>query len=138
MPLKTQAAELAIFGHPPAFAEPLHVGRPNLPDRARFFESVNQIFDRNLLTNDGPEVRALEERFRHLSGTGHAIAVSNATIGLQLLAQALDLRGRVLMPAFTFVATAHAFKWLGLEPVFCDINPATHNLDPAQAAKHLQ
>ncbi len=134
---KSQLAELAVFGAPPAFPSPIHVGRPNLPERARFLAAVNAIFDRNLLSNDGPEVRALEDRFRQLTNTANAIAVSNATIGLQLLAHALGLRGRILMPAFTFVATAHAFKWLGLEPVFCDVDPATHNLDPRQVKSHL-
>lgn len=134
---KAQVTELAVFGRPPAFAQTMHVGRPNLPDRARFLESVNRILDRNLLTNDGPEVRALEKEFCRVAGTPHAVAVANATLGLQLLARALDLRGRILMPAFTFVATAHAFKWLGLEPAFCDIDPETHNLDPAQVERRL-
>lgn len=134
---KTKPTDLAVFGAAPAFPAPVHVGRPSLPDRGKFFEALNDIFDRNILTNDGPEVRGLEERFRRLTGAEHAVAVSNATLGLQLLARALDLKGRVLMPSFTFVATAHAFKWLGLEPVFCDVDLATHNLDPLQVERHL-
>jgi len=138
MKAETAASELAIFGAPPAFANAMHVGRPRLPDQARFLDAVKRILERNILTNDGPEVRALEERFRDLTGTGDAVAVCNATIGLQLVAKALGLQGRILVPAFTFVATAHAFKWLGLEPVFCDIDPITHNLDPQQVEVHLQ
>ncbi len=138
MPRKSKPADLAIFGTPPEFPTPVHVGRPNLPDRERFLQAVGAILDRNILTNDGPEVRTLEERFCDLTGAGHAVAVSNATIGLQLVARALGLKGRILMPAFTFVATAHAFKWLGLEPVFCDVCADTHNLDPAQVERHLK
>lgn len=135
---KSQSADLAVFGGPPAFPGLVHVGRPNLPDRERFLDAVNRILDRNLLTNDGPELRALEGRIAELTGVRQAVAVANATLGLQLLARALDLRGRVLMPAFTFVATAHAFRWIGLEPVFCDVDPATHNLDPAGVAARLE
>jgi dTDP-4-amino-4,6-dideoxygalactose transaminase len=56
--------------------------------------------------------------------------VSNATIGLELVIRALGLTGEVIVPSFTFVATAHALQWLGIRPVFCDIDPATHTLDP--------
>jgi dTDP-4-amino-4,6-dideoxygalactose transaminase len=132
-----QLGDLAIFGKPPAFAERLHVGRPNRINRARFLEAVGRILDRNILTNGGPEVCALEESFSRMTGTAHAVAVANATLGLQLVARALGLRGRVVMPAFTFIATAHALKWIGLDPVFCDIDPATHNLDPRQVAADL-
>jgi dTDP-4-amino-4,6-dideoxygalactose transaminase len=134
---KTNLTDLAICGGPPAFGDPVHVGRPNQPDRTQFLQAVNRVLDRNVLTNGGPEMQALEERFRRLTGVEHAIAVSNGTIGLQLVARALNLKGCVLMPAFTFIATAHAFQWLGIEPQFCDVDPATHNLDPAQVAVHL-
>jgi dTDP-4-amino-4,6-dideoxygalactose transaminase len=50
-------------------------------------------------------------------------------VALELLARALGLAGEVIVPAFTFVATAHAFEWLGIRPVFCDVDPETHNLD---------
>lgn len=124
-------SELAIFGAPPAFAEPLHVGRPILGDRARFLERVEGIFDRAWLTNEGPLVRELEEKVAALLGVEHCIATANGTLALQLLLRACGVKGRVILPAFTFVATAHAVQWEGLEPVFCDIDPATHHLDPA-------
>lgn len=129
--------DLAVFGAPPAFVSPIHVGRPNLPDRQRLVAALDRILTRGILTNDGPEVRALEDRFREMTGAPEAVAVSNATLGLQLLAQALELKGKVLLPSFTFVATAHAFRWMGLRPVFCDIDPRTHNLDPDEVQRRL-
>jgi len=60
--IKTTAAELAILGGPPAFAERLHVGRPNIGDRARLIERFNRILDSRWLTNDGPFVREFEQR----------------------------------------------------------------------------
>ena len=59
---KTELADLAIGGAPPAFAEPLHVGRPNIGDRARLLERINEALDRRWLTNNGPLVQELEKR----------------------------------------------------------------------------
>ena len=53
-----------------------------------------------------------------------------ALFGLEILAKAIGLSGEVILPSFTFIATAHALRWHGVTPVFCDIDPATHNLDP--------
>lgn len=124
-------ADLAINGAPPAFAEPLHVGRPNIGDRKRFGELLDGVFDRRWLTNDGPLVRALEERIAAELGVRHCIATCNGTAALEIAIRALGLRGEVIVPAFTFIATVHALHWLGITPVFADIDPDTHNLDPA-------
>src|SRR3954451_13608376 len=105
--------ELAILGGgPPAFAEPRHVGRPNIGDRARLLERFAGILDRGWLTNDGPLVDEFEARVAALSGVQHCVAVANATVGLQLAARALGVTGEVLMPSFTFIATAHAMRWI--------------------------
>ena len=65
------------------------------------------------------------------------MAVSNATIGLQLAARALGLEGEILMPSFTFVATAHAMSWMGMTPVFCEIDADTHTLDPVAVERAI-
>lgn len=113
----------------PAFAEPLHVGRPNIGDRARLHARLDRMLDDRWLTNGGPFVQEFEARVAEIAGVRHAVAVCNATAGLQAVAAALGLTGEVIVPGFTFVATAHAFTWLGLTPVFCDVDPATHLLD---------
>lgn len=122
---------LAVFGAAPAFDEPRHVGRPNIGERAALLERIEGALDRRWLANDGPLVAEFERRVAGLLGVEHCVATSNATVGLQLLARALDLTGEVVMPSFTFIGTAHALRWLGLTPVFADIDPATHNVDPA-------
>ena len=55
----------------------------------------------------------------------------NATIALEIAIRALDLKGEVILPSYTFVATAHALQWQEITPVFADIDPRTHNIDPA-------
>ena len=135
--VKTNVSDLAVFGGRPAFGAALHVGRPNVEGRDRFIRRVDEIFDRRWLTNDGPLVQELERSMASLLGVRHCIAVANATLGLQLAARATGLTGEVIVPSFTFVATAHALAWQGLEPVFCDVDPRTHTLDPASVERAI-
>jgi dTDP-4-amino-4,6-dideoxygalactose transaminase len=124
------ARELAILGGSAEFPEPLHVGRPNLGDVDRFVGRVRDILDVGWLTNDGAYVREFERRIAELSGTRHCIAMSSGTAALEIASRALGLMQEVIVPSFTFVATAHALMWQGVRPVFCDIDPATHHMDP--------
>ena len=122
--------DLAINGAPPAFDEPLHVGRPNIGDKQKFLEHVSAMLDRGWLTNNGPLVQELERRIAEYLGVGNCIAMCNGTIALEIAIRALGLTGEVIVPSYTFVATAHALYWQGITPVFADIDPDTHNLDP--------
>lgn len=122
--------ELAIFGGRPAMAEALHVGRPNVGNRARFLQLADRILETRFLTNNGPMVSEFEERIASYVGVRHCIAMCNGTVALEIAIRAAGLTGEVIVPAFTFVATAHALQWQEITPVFCDIDPRTHNLDP--------
>lgn len=123
-------ADLAINGAAPAFAEPLHVGRPNIGDREAFLARVGQVLDNQWLTNNGPLVQEFEARIAAHLGVKHCVAMCNGTIALEIAIRALGLTGEVIVPSWTFVATAHALYWQGTTPVFADIDPETHNLDP--------
>ena len=127
---KTIVGDLRIFGGQPAFAEKLHVGRPNIGDTHRFTARVSDILERKWLTNNGPYVDEFEKRIVDLTGVKHCIAICNATIALEIAIRALGLTGEVIVPSFTFVATAHALQWQEITPVFCDIDPQTHGIDP--------
>jgi perosamine synthetase len=81
----------------------------------------------------GPRVRAFEEDFARRIGAAEAVAVSNCTTGLHL---ALHLLGvgpgdEVVVPSFSFIATANAARYVGAEPVFADVDPVTGNLTAA-------
>lgn len=121
---------LAIFGASPAFVEPLHVGRPNMGSREAFLAYVNEIFDRRWLSNNGPLVQEFERRVADFLGVKHCVAMCNGTIALEIAIRALELKGEVIVPSYTFIATAHALQWQEITPVFADIDPNTHNLDP--------
>jgi len=126
---KTRLDDLAIFGSPPAFLEPLHVGRPNIGDREAFLTRVKALLDRRWLTNNGPFVQELERRIADRVGVEHCVAICNGTIALELAIRAAGLTGEVIVPSFTFVATVHALSWHGITPVFCDVNSRNHTID---------
>jgi dTDP-4-amino-4,6-dideoxygalactose transaminase len=127
--LKTKISDLAAFGGLPAFTELLHVGRPNIGDREQFLARVDEMFDQRRLSNNGPFVRELEEKLAAFLGVKQCVAMCNATVALEITARALGLQGEVIVPSFTFVASAHALQWQEITPVFCDVNPVTHNID---------
>lgn len=128
--MKEHVGSLAVFGEKPIFDEVLHVGRPNIGNRERFLTRINDMLDRRWLTNNGPFVLELEQKLAEFLGVKHCIAMCNATVALEITARALKLHGEVIVPSFTFVASAHALQWQEITPVFCDIDPATHNIDP--------
>ena len=93
------------------------------------------MLDRRWLTNNGPFVQEFERRIADFLGVKHCIAMCNAHRGAGDCQPRPGLHGEVIVPSFTFIATAHALQWQEITPVFCDIDPATHNLDPARSRR---
>ncbi|MCQ4212348.1 dTDP-4-dehydro-6-deoxyglucose aminotransferase [Streptomyces longispororuber] len=133
--MKRALTDLALFGGPEAFLRPLMVGMPTVGDRARFLARLEWALDNDWLTNGGPLTTELEGRIADLAGVRYCVATCNATAALQLVLRASGVTGRVIMPSLTFAATPHAAAWVGLEPVFCDVDPVTGCLDPARVAE---
>jgi len=129
--------DLSIFCGNPAFDSQLHVGRPNIGDRQRFLELMNDMLDRRWFSNDGPYVRNFENKIAKYLDVKHCIAMCNGTIALEIAIRALELKGEVIIPSFTFVATAHCLQWQEITPVFCDIDHRTHLLDPKSVEKMI-
>lgn len=128
--MKSDISALAIFGGKAEFQAPLHVGGPNIGNRKTLMERIIDILDRRWLTNNGPYVQAFENKLAEYLGCRQCIAMCNGTIALEITARALELKGEVIVPSFTFIATAHALQWQEITPVFCDVDPKTHNIDP--------
>ena len=127
--IKNRVSDLAILGGRPAFTEKLYVGRPNIGNRERLLERINRMLDDRWLSNAGQFVQEFEQRLADKIGARHCIAMCNATIALEIAVRAAGMKGEVIIPSFTFIATAHALQWQGISPVFCDIDPQTHLLD---------
>ncbi len=88
----------------------------------------------------GPRTGAFEEALAGFVGTPHAVTVSSGTAALHLacLAAGLGPGDEVIVPAFTFVASAAAVRYVGATPVLCDVcSPREFNLDPADVARRI-
>ena len=114
------------------YIKEFHVGRPNLPDKEKLLKRFSDVIDSGWITNDGTLVRELEKKIACYLGVKHCICVCNATIGLELVQRALNLGGEVIIPSFTFIATANSLRWQKIDPVFCDIKPEDHLIDPTK------
>lgn len=100
-------------------------------------ERMNAILDRRWVTNDGPYVQEFERRIADTLGVKHAIGVCNGTVALEIAVRAAELTGEVIVPSYTFVATAHALRWQGITPVFCDVDAATGIINPGLVERLL-
>ena len=115
----------------PASVPMLDVGRGNHPLRAELLEAVAKVIDSGRFLH-GPEVSALEKTVAEICGTPHAIGCASGSDALLLALMALNIEpgDEVILPSFTFFATASAVSRLGAEPVFVDIDPISYNIDP--------
>ncbi len=128
---------LAIFGGEPIFKKALHVGRPNVGNVSSFVKRLKAMFRRGWLTNDGPLVREFEKKICKRLKVRNCVAMCNGTTALEIAIRSLELRGEVIVPSMTFVATAHSLWWQKIKPVFCDIEPSTLHLDPRCVEKKI-
>src|SRR3984893_14431404 len=113
----------------PAFPKLLPIVDPEGVPGEEFLEEVRGILASKQLTN-GAYVKKFEEAAAEYLGVAHCVAVSSCTAGLLLVLKTLDLSGEVILPSFTFHATAHAVMWNGLTPVFADCDAKTFCVAP--------
>jgi len=102
--------------------------------------AVARVLDRGVLSGAGaPEMKALEAEFAELIGAGRCLATNSGTAALHIALAAAGLgRGdEVIVPALSFIATAQAVLHEGATPVFADVDPATFNIDVADAARRV-
>jgi dTDP-4-amino-4,6-dideoxygalactose transaminase len=111
--------------------EPVYVTRPSLAPLEEFIPYLESIWERRVLTNNGPYHRELERQLASYLGVEHISLFANGTLALVTALQALRVTGEVITTPYSFVATSHALLWNGIKPVFVDIDPHTLNLDPA-------
>jgi dTDP-4-amino-4,6-dideoxygalactose transaminase len=113
------------------------VTKPFLPPIEEYENFIQQIWERNWLTNNGPLVNELELKLKQYLDLPHFLYVTNGTIALQMAIKALDLKGEIITTPFSYVATTSSLVWEGCEPVFCDIDPRSLNINPAEIESHI-
>ena len=128
------ANAFALTGATPLFERPLRCGQNHFPSCERYETAFRGIFARQYYNNNGPLHEQLEARLQEFFGVRHVICISNAMLGLMITADALQLRGKVIVPTFAHPGTIQSLTWAGLETVWCDVDARTHQIDAERAA----
>lgn len=123
----------ALLGGEPVLDRPLHLVRPSLPPLPELIKGLEGLYASRMLTNQGANAAALEERIASELDVAHCAVFCNGTTALSCAVKALGVEGEVLVPSFTFAATVQALSWVGLTPRFVDVDPGTLAMDPALA-----
>jgi dTDP-4-amino-4,6-dideoxygalactose transaminase len=108
------------------------VTKPFLPNPALYKQYIDEVFERNWLTNNGPLVNDLELKLKNYLFLKHLLLVSNGTIALQIAIKALELKGEIITTPFSYVASTSSIVWQGCTPVFVDILSDKLTIDPAK------
>lgn len=124
---KREVEELAIFGGASLFATPKSTSNLLRPDFEKFMGYSRAFFDQHQYTNNGPNVKLLEQRLAAFHQTAHCVTFCSGFWALALAISALALKGRteIVMPSLTYRRMADIAAWVNLKPRFCEVEPAT-------------
>ena len=114
------------------FKKPIYVTRPMLPDLKEFQHELEEIWDSQWLTNNGPKHQKLEKEICRLLKVPNISLFNNGTIALLVAINSLRVNGEVITTPFTFAATPHVLAWNGITPIFCDIDENSMNIDASK------
>ena len=125
-----------MVSQPQAGADVVRLAWPDVGDEE--LAEIAGVLDSGQLTM-GPKVEELEELLAAAAGAEHAVAVSSGTAALHVAVLALGIGpgDEVLVPAYTFPATANVVALAGGTPVLADVDPVTMNLDPEDTARRV-
>ena len=113
------------------------ITKPLVPDKDLYSLHLKHTFESGQFSNDGPFVKELEKKLKLYLGVKNNAAFCNGTTALMVALKSLNLEGSVITTPFTFPATLNAIEWCGLNPVFCDVDYDTMNIDPWNAEKQI-
>ncbi len=115
----------------------IQVTKPTLAPLNELVPFLEGIWERQILTHNGPIVQQFEKEVARFLKLKHLVAVSNGTIAIQMSIKALGLTGEIITTPFTFVATLSSIMWEHCVPVFVDIDPDTLNIDPQKIEERI-
>ena len=134
--MKNAIAKANSFRTVPDGEDRIPIVRPEAANDETLVGELRRILTSRHLTN-GARVQAFELAAGAYLGAAECVAVSSCTSGLMLVLRALGLRGEVILPSFTFHATAHSVLWNGLRPVFADCDPLSFCVDPEEVERKI-
>ena len=117
--------------------ENIYVTEPFLPPLEECLPYFQEIWKSKILTNNGPLLQEFEKKLRYYFEVENISVVNNATTGLMLACKALELKGEIITTPFSFIATSHVLDWIGLKPVFTDVDPIYGNINPELVRKNI-
>ena len=117
--------------------ESIYVTEPFLPPLEECLPYFQEIWKSKILTNNGPFLLEFEKNLASFLAVQNISVVNNATTGLMLACKALGLKGEIITTPFSFIATSHVLDWIGLKPVFTDVDPVYGNILPELVRKNI-
>ncbi len=117
--------------------KPIFVTQPSLPPLSEYVRILEDVWERGILTHNGPLVQQLEKELINYLNVKNIVAVTSGTIALQLAMRALNLEGQIITTPFTWIATISAIMWERCKPVFVDVQPDTFNIDPKKIEEKI-
>ena len=111
------------------FDKIIFVTRPVFPTIEEVTDKLRDIWAAKWLTNNGPQHTMLEQELKAFLKVPYLSLFNNGTIALMVACQSLRLSGQVITTPFTFAATPHVLSWNNIEPIFCDVDAETMNID---------
>ena len=115
----------------------IYVTKPFLPPLEEYTSLLKEIWESKTLTNNGPFNKKFELELASYLGVEHVSLVNNATSGLMIALEAMQINGEVITTPFSFIATSHAIKWKGLNPIFADTDNYMGNLTVDEIEKKI-
>lgn len=122
-------------GETPYFNEPVPLSKPTLPAFAKVADEFQNVFTSGMLSNFARYEKELGDRTKEYFQVRHSLPTPSCTTGLMMTIRELGLKGKAIVPSFTFFSTVHSMVWGGLEPIFADIDRETFTLDPEEIAR---
>lgn len=117
--------------------ENIYVTEPFLPPLEECLPYFHEIWKTKILTNNGPLLQEFENNLASFLAVQNISVVNSATTGLMLACKALRFKGEIITTPFSFIATSHAIDWIGLKPVFTDVDPIYGNILPELVRKNI-
>ena len=116
----------------------INVTKTYLPDKEKYWQYVNMIYENGWVTNNGPLVRLLEQRLADYLGVNNLILVANGTVALEIAYRTLDIKGSAITTPFSFVATTSSLVTNKINPIFVDIDSETLNINVKKIEQNIR
>ena len=107
----------------------IFVTSPLLPPINEYIEEIKEIWERKILTNNGPEYKKFNQKLKEYLNINSSSLFTNGHLALEMALKSLNIEGEVITTPFTFISTTHAIVNNNLKPVFCDIKLDDYTMD---------